>query len=348
MSDDQLSGFVKLYHSSGVQVSLPVPMFQTITPDIARSMFSSVDAYIQTGWLPDVNGLEQGETLEKVSHLCRREKRNDDGTTSQLVDVYTGGNFRTVCVYHDDQDDLETFKAAFGYPVTDIPLYDGDVPIERGKNPDKDKKYIRIVSGISVVWKPNPKYEGDNDKKHPKRIFVRWDRKSSAPQAAQGGEVQQPTPAQPANGNGHLPAPAAAAPAAAPAPAGSHRTPNAVLEFINKNASQYSGKPISDGKRGVIAPVLEMCFAAGDAKAKRHELQKFLTGHASIREIPDNFLIALYLWLSPSKDSGGAWIPSSQAAAEANAILVELDKAGGLQPELTGAQADPNDYKPPF
>jgi hypothetical protein len=94
--------------------------------------------------------------------------------------------------------------------------------------------------------------------------------------------------------------------------------------------------------------VLEMCFAAGDAKAKRHELQKFLTGHASIREIPDNFLIALYLWLSPSKDSGGAWIPSSQAAAEANAILVELDKAGGLQPELTGAQADPNDYKPPF
>jgi hypothetical protein len=180
MSDDQLSGFVKLYHSSGVQVSLPVPMFQTITPDIARSMFSSVDAYIQTGWLPDVNGLEQGETLEKVSHLCRREKRNDDGTTSQLVDVYTGGNFRTVCVYHDDQDDLETFKAAFGYPVTDIPLYDGDVPIERGKNPDKDKKYIRIVSGISVVWKPNPKYEGDNDKKHPKRIFVRWDRKSAS------------------------------------------------------------------------------------------------------------------------------------------------------------------------
>lgn len=343
MDNNSLSGFVKLYHSSGVQVNLPVPFGVTIPQDVAKSMFATVDNYLLAGWAADVSGLEQGETLEKVSHICRREKRNEDGTFSQLIDVYTGGNFRTVCVYHDDNDDLETFKAAFGYPVTDVPLYDGDVPIERGKNPDKDKKYVRAVSGISVVWKPNPKYEGDNDKKHPKRIFVRWDRKAPTPQAAQG-EAQQP-----ANNNGHAPAPAVAnPPAAAPTSSIVHRTPAAVLEFINKTASQYTGKPISDGKRGLVAPVLEMCFAAGDAKAKRHEVQKYLTGRSSIREIPDNFLIALYVWLSPSKDSGGAWSPSAQAAAEAGAILVELDKANGLQPELASALANPDGYKPPF
>ncbi len=330
MNEEQHFGYVKLYHACGVQVSLPVPMFETITLDVAQSMYRSVDAYIQAGWAASVAGLEQGETLEKVTHLCRREKRNDDGTASQLVDVYTGGNFRTVCVYHDDQDDLETFQAAFGHPVTDLPLYDGDVPIERGKNPDKDRKYVRAVNGVSVVWKANPKYEGDNDKKHPKRLFVRWERRqpnatqpTAEAQPAAPAQPGQPTqPAQPVNGNGNGQAPI-------------HRAPAAVLNFINKTAAQYSGKPISDGKRGVIAPVLEMCFAAGDAKGKRHQLQKFLTGHGSIREIPDHFLIALYLWLNPAKDSGGAWMPSSQAAAEANAIIAEIDRAGGAQPELT-------------
>lgn len=110
-------------------------------------------------------------------------------------------------------------------------------------------------------------------------------------------------------------------PAASPA----IRTPDQVLAWINETASQWEGKKISDGKRGLLAPVLEACFASGDAAAKRHQLLNFLTGHASLKAIPDNFLIALYQWLSPAKDSGGDWLPLVSAVREANAILAFLD-----------------------
>lgn len=124
------------------------------------------------------------------------------------------------------------------------------------------------------------------------------------------------------------PAPVPASPNPAPASNGI-RTPEMVLESINQTAAMYTNKPISDGKRGLIAPVLEACFANGDAEAKRHQVQKYLTGHSSLKDTPDNLLIALYMWLAPSKDTGGAWLPSEKAAREANAILAAIDGSNG-------------------
>ena len=127
------------------------------------------------------------------------------------------------------------------------------------------------------------------------------------------------------------PAPVPAAPAKpAQAPVSNGiRTPEQVLAYINETADQFATKPISDGKRGLIAPVLEACFASGDSESRRHQVQKFLTGHSSLKDTPDNLLIALYTWLNPVKDTGGQWLPSEKASREANAIIAHLDSSNG-------------------
>lgn len=108
-----------------------------------------------------------------------------------------------------------------------------------------------------------------------------------------------------------------------------HRSPEQVKAFIKTTAAKWEGKKISDGKRGLIAPVLETCFATGDAAMKRHQIQKFLTDKSSIRDIADSVLIAIYMWLEPAKDSGGAWVPNAKAEAEALAIVNFLDAGSG-------------------
>lgn len=106
-------------------------------------------------------------------------------------------------------------------------------------------------------------------------------------------------------------------------------TADSVKVTILETAEKWEGKKISDGKRGVLVPVIETCFAAGDATGKRHQLQKFLTGKSSLTEIPDNFLIALYTWMKPHQDSGGAWLPNPESALQANQIISFLDAANG-------------------
>ncbi|PKN83354.1 MAG: phage recombination protein Bet [Chloroflexi bacterium HGW-Chloroflexi-8] len=124
-----------------------------------------------------------------------------------------------------------------------------------------------------------------------------------------------------------------------------HRSPQQVKAFIKTTAAKWEGKKISDGKRGLIAPILETCFATGDAGMKRHQVQKFLTDKSSIRDIEDNVLIALYMWLEPVKDSGGAWVPNAKAEVEALAIISFLDAGNGqlnlLDPDQTSEEPAP-------
>lgn len=214
MENNNICGWVKLFHPGGVQVTLPVPVTHVVDQETAGIMLASVSAYLQAGWLANMPGLEEGETKEKITHLVRREKTNDDGSKTPLIDVYCGGNFRTLGVYLNTQDDIAEFEKCFG-PLAKFPVYDGDVPIERGKKPDRDKLYVISVSGVNVVWKLNPKYEGEEDKKNPKRLFVRWENggASSVPHTP----VVSAAPAQSAP-VAAPPAPVAAPPAPVTAP----------------------------------------------------------------------------------------------------------------------------------
>lgn len=178
-----VNGWVKLYHpnAGGVQCTLPVPV-DTLSAEQARGLFLSVERLLSAGFQVCPGGLMEGETREVVTHLGRRAKSNQDGGMTPVLDVYCGGNFKTLHVYLNSAQETNSFSEAFGFKLAVIPLWEGDAPIERGKSSERDSKYILPVTGVEVVYKPNPKWEGEEDRKHPKRAFVRWSRRSRGEQ----------------------------------------------------------------------------------------------------------------------------------------------------------------------
>jgi hypothetical protein len=193
-----VNGWVKLYHpnSGGVQCTLPVPV-DTLSAEQARGLFLSVERLLGAGFQVSPAGLMEGETREPVTHLARRVKLNQDGGITPVLDVYCGGNFKTLHVYLNTPQEISSFAETFGFKLEVIPLWEGDAPIERGKNSERDSKYILPVTGVEVVYKPNPKWEGEEDRKHPKRAFVRWSRRSPGEQPSD--EKAAVLPASPAS-----------------------------------------------------------------------------------------------------------------------------------------------------
>jgi hypothetical protein len=183
----------ELYHPTGAKVNIPISLGQVITTEQASTLVASVDALINAGFTVNLPGLMDGENFEQIGSLVRREKQNDDDTITPVIDVYPiNGNFRILGLYLNTPDDVKTFEAAAGFPISALPVYDGN-PIERGKNTKIDQKYIvTLKDPMKLVWKFNPKWEGDKDQKHPKRVFVRWD--GVRPQNGDAGDKNQPQP----------------------------------------------------------------------------------------------------------------------------------------------------------
>jgi hypothetical protein len=183
-----VNGWVKLFHpnAGGVQCTLPVPV-DTLSVEQARGLFLSVERLLSAGFQVCPAGLMEGETRETVTHLARRARPNQDGGMTPILDVYCGGNFKTLHVYLNTPQEINNFSDVFGFKLAVIPLWEGDAPIERGKSSERDGKYILPVTGVEVVYKPNPKWEGEEDRKHPKRAFVRWMRRpTEEPSAGKG------------------------------------------------------------------------------------------------------------------------------------------------------------------
>jgi hypothetical protein len=191
MANSNLVGYVELFHPAygGISCKLPLPLNATLTPDQAKAMFESVNRLLATGFMANQPGLEEGEKKERVTHIARRQKFNqDDQSTTPIIDIYCGGNFKITYVYLNKPEDVALFETTFNRKLDSLPLWEGDAAIERGKNPGRDAKYIlsSIKSNIWAVYKNNPKWEGDDDTKHTKRVFVRWE--------VQGVTVQEPAP----------------------------------------------------------------------------------------------------------------------------------------------------------
>ena len=62
-STTQVTGWTKLFHPAGAQVSLPVPL-EPLSGEQARAMFNSVGALIDAGFMVSMPGLEEGELAE--------------------------------------------------------------------------------------------------------------------------------------------------------------------------------------------------------------------------------------------------------------------------------------------
>jgi hypothetical protein len=169
-------GWVKLFHPSNAQVTIPLFLDKPILVAEAQALMESVASLLQAGFSVDVPGLEDGEHIEEIGFVVRRSKANADGTETPVVDLYpVRGNFRHLAKYLNTEADIQAFESACALTLNILPLYEGDNSIERGKNPKMDKYVAALKHPVKIVWKLNPKYEGENDKKNSKRLFVRWD-----------------------------------------------------------------------------------------------------------------------------------------------------------------------------
>jgi len=168
-------GWVKLFHPSNAQVTIPLSLDKPILVVEAQALMASVTSLLQAGFSVDVPGLEDGEHEEEMGFVVRRAKVNADETETPVVDLYpVNANFRRLAKYLNDEADVREFEAACGLSLASLPLHEGDNTIERGKNPKMEKYAVALKRPVKVVWKYNPRYEGENDKKNPKRLFVRW------------------------------------------------------------------------------------------------------------------------------------------------------------------------------
>jgi hypothetical protein len=165
-----------LYHpGTGAKVSIPLDVQTILTTEQAKTLIASVDNLLQAGFTVNLPGLEDGENFEQIGFAVRREKANDDQTVTAIVDLYPAqGNFRILGMYLNTADDEIEFQKATGLKLLSMPIFEG-TPIERGKNPKQDKFVVALKSPVKLVYKQNPKWDGENDKKHSKRVFVRWE-----------------------------------------------------------------------------------------------------------------------------------------------------------------------------
>lgn len=174
MNENTASAFVRVYHHSGLQVSVPLTIGTLLSVEEAALLSASVDNLLAAGWLVDAPGLEEGETKELIGWVCRRAKVNDDGSETPMVDLYVDNEkmtFKILTVYLNNDDDVKSFESVSGLTLDKLPLFEGDNAPERG-TPKAQKYVIRAARPFGVIHEPNPAY--DPEKKKPKRRFVRW------------------------------------------------------------------------------------------------------------------------------------------------------------------------------
>ena len=178
METTQTTGWIKLYHPSGAQVSLPVPLLSRLTTEQAMDMLGSVSEYINAGFLVNAPGLEDGELLEVVNAVACREAK--DGTP--IIDFYSSNTKllkKFMHVYLNTEQDVAAFEEAAGVKVTSLPVYDGALAIARDDH--KAGKYIvNLPRPLKLIWNLSPKWEewkaagGEGNEPH-KRMLVRYD-----------------------------------------------------------------------------------------------------------------------------------------------------------------------------
>lgn len=174
MNENTASAFVRVYHKSGLQVSVPLTIGTLLSVEEAALLSASVDNLLAAGWLVDAPGLEEGETKELIGWVCRRAKVNDDGSETPMVDLYVDNEkmtFKILTVYLNTREEAAAFEAVSGLHLGKLPLFEGDNAPERG-TPKAQKYVVRAARPFGVIHEPNPAY--DPEKKKPKRRFVRW------------------------------------------------------------------------------------------------------------------------------------------------------------------------------
>lgn len=99
-------------------------------------------------------------------------------------------------------------------------------------------------------------------------------------------------------------------------------SPDQLKARIEEIAGQSTNQMVNGEKRGLVVHCLEGALSfTTDPEASRKFLTKQLTGYSSTRDMPDSYVLALYRWLNPHKDSGGDWVADEMSQREAVAAL---------------------------
>ena len=174
----QITGWIKLYHPSGAQVSLPLPMLTRLTAQQAMEVLGSVSEYLNVGFLVNAPDLEDGELVEEVNAVARREAKDE----TPIIDFYSSNMKllkKFMHVYLNTEQDVAAFEEATGLKLAALPVYDGALAIARDDN--KARKYIvSLPHSIKLAWNLSPKWEewkaagGEGNEPH-KRMLARYE-----------------------------------------------------------------------------------------------------------------------------------------------------------------------------
>ena len=153
----ETTGWVKLYHPCGSQVTLPVPVNTQLTADqIAALARIMVDAYLNSGFQVNAPGLEEGEQKKEVAFVSRRAGRDETPIVAFYIDhpkVFK----KSLHVYLNKAEDVEAFEAATGLKLMDIPLWDGERDIDRD-NKSAAKYILPLPRPISLIYEVSEKW----------------------------------------------------------------------------------------------------------------------------------------------------------------------------------------------
>lgn len=138
-----------------------------------------LDKLLADGFTQNEPGLEAGKTSDLIGFILRREKENNDGDITPVIDLYPADE-RTShrCVFHylNNEDDIKQFELATGLKLDSLPVFDG-ASLERDGKSTANKYITKLATPVTAIHKLNPKYnpeEPDVKKRKQKRLFVRW------------------------------------------------------------------------------------------------------------------------------------------------------------------------------
>jgi hypothetical protein len=152
---DAFVGSVRLFHASGVQVTLPLGK----TQQEYAGLYASVDAMIGAGFLTAEPGMQVGENKDTIGFVVRKEKINERGVTPSL-DLYINHEKMVrsfITIYLNTPEDIAAFENASGLKLDSIRLYAGDDKLDRS-TPKGGQFAKACARPFEIVWIPNPKY----------------------------------------------------------------------------------------------------------------------------------------------------------------------------------------------
>lgn len=151
---------------------------------------------LDAGVLPARPVPGEGEQKQMIRYILRRKQKNDDGTFTPVLDLYSD-KFRWVACYINDQQRAADFARATGLDLNRMPISASMVKEIDTSDPDLMSMFAVLNPPVEIIWKPNPRWNPDlNDeekKKTPKRYFVRWASVSTASNGANGSSTSTQT-----------------------------------------------------------------------------------------------------------------------------------------------------------